>query len=116
MAIRRNARHPVISLTRQDSEDDETELWDVPVTSGDDIPEEAAERRETIEAVRRAVESLPDDQRQVLVLRDIHELPYSEISRILGVEIGTIKSRLSRGRANLKKILKNGNFLLSRDV
>ena len=115
-AIRRNARHPVISLTRQDSEDDETELWDVPVTSGDDIPEEAAERRETIEAVRRAVESLPDDQRQVLVLRDIHELPYSEISRILGVEIGTIKSRLSRGRANLKKILKNGNFLPSRDV
>ncbi|MBQ7314071.1 MAG: sigma-70 family RNA polymerase sigma factor [Clostridia bacterium] len=86
------------------------------MTSGDEIPEEAAERRETIEAVRRAVESLPDDQRQAIVLRDIHGLPYDEISRILGAEVGTIKSRINRGRTNLKKILKNGNFFPSHDV
>ena len=115
-AIRSTARRPVVSLTRQDSEEDEPEIWDIPVTSGDELPEEAAERRETIEAVRRAVESLPDDQRQVIVLRDIHDLPYSEIAKILGAEIGTIKSRINRGRANLKKILIQGNFLPSRDV
>ncbi len=114
--IRSNARRPVVSLTRHTDDEDEPEIWDVPVTSGDDIPEEAAQRRETIEAVRRAVESLPDDQRQVIVLRDIHDLPYSEIAEILGAEVGTIKSRISRGRANLKKILKNGNFLPSPDV
>jgi len=114
--IRRTARRPVVSLTRQENEDEEPEIWDVPVTSGDEIPEEAAERRETIEAVRRAVESLPEDQRQAIVLRDIHELPYSEIADILGVEVGTVKSRISRGRANLKKILINGNFLPSRGV
>ncbi|MBE6709717.1 MAG: sigma-70 family RNA polymerase sigma factor [Ruminococcaceae bacterium] len=114
--IRTNARRPVVSLTRSEDDDEEPEIWDVPVTSGDEIPEEAAERRETIEAVRRAVESLPDDQRQAIVLRDIHGLPYDEISRILGAEVGTIKSRINRGRTNLKKILKNGNFFPSHDV
>ena len=106
----------MISLTRQGDEEEEPEIWDVPVTSGDEIPEEAAERRETIEAVRRAVESLPDDQRQAIVLRDIHELPYSEIAAILGVEVGTLKSRINRGRANLKKILITGNFSPTSDV
>ena len=114
--IRSSARRPVVSLTRQENEDDEPEIWDIPVTSGDELPEEAAERRETIEAVRRAVESLPEDQRQVIVLRDIHDLPYSEIAKILDTEIGTIKSRISRGRSNLKKILKKGNFSPSSDV
>ena len=114
--IRTNARRPVVSLTRSEDDDEEPEIWDVPVTSGDEIPEEAAERRETIEAVRRAVESLPDDQRQAIVLRDIHGLPYDEISRILGAEVGTIKSRINRGWTNLKKILKNGNFFPSHDV
>ncbi len=115
-AIRSSSRKPVVSLTRQENEDEEPEIWDVPVTSGDELPEEAAERRETIEAVRRAVESLPDEQRQAIVLRDIHELPYSEIASILGVEVGTIKSRINRGRANLKKILITGNFFPSHGV
>lgn len=116
--IRTNARRPVVSLTRpaKEDEDEEPEIWDVPVTSGDEIPEEAVERRETIAAVRRAVESLPDDQRQAIVLRDIHGLPYDEIARILDAEVGTIKSRINRGRTNLKKILKNGNFFPSHDV
>ena len=115
-AVRSSARRPVISLTRQENDDEEPEIWDVPITSGDGIPEEAAERRETGEAVRRAVESLPDDQRQAIVLRDIHDLPYSEIASILGVEVGTVKSRINRGRANLKKILITGNFFPSRNV
>lgn len=115
-AVRSSVRRPVVSLTRQTDDEEEPEIWDIPVTSGSEIPEEAAERRETIQAVRRAVESLPEDQRQVIVLRDIHDLPYSEIAKILGTEVGTIKSRISRGRANLKKILKNGNFLSPSDV
>lgn len=115
--IRTNARRPVVSLTRpSEEENEEPEIWDVPVTSGDEIPEDALERRETIEAVRRAVESLPEEQRQAIVLRDIHGLPYDEISRILGAEVGTVKSRINRGRTNLKKILKNGNFFASHDV
>ena len=61
--------------------------------------------------VRRAIEQLPEDQRAVVVMRDIHELPYKTIADTLGIELGTVKSRLNRGRANLKTILKNGNFI-----
>ena len=45
-----------------------------------------------------------------MILRDLHGLPYQEISAMLGLELGTVKSRLNRGRANLKTILENGNF------
>ena len=110
-AVRSAARRPAASLSFAGEEDEDgTTEWDIPVTSGDTVPEDAVERKELILAVRRAVESLPDDQRQVVVLRDLHGLPYQEISAMLGLELGTVKSRLNRGRANLKTILENGNF------
>ena len=111
-AVRSAARRPSTSLSFAGEEDEDgTAEWDIPVTSGDTVPEDAVERRELILAVRRAVESLPEEQRQVIVMRDLHGLPYQEISAALGVELGTVKSRLNRGRANLKTILENGNFL-----
>ena len=111
-AVRSAARRPATSLSFAGEEDEDgASEWDIPVTSGDTVPEDAVERRELILAVRRAVEALPDDQRQVVILRDLHGLPYQEISAMLGVELGTVKSRLNRGRANLKTILENGNFL-----
>ncbi len=109
--IRHAIRHQTFSLTRDDNDEEEISEWDVPVTAGDEIPEEALERSETQKEIRRAIESLPEDQRAVVVMRDIHELSYHEISRVLGLELGTVKSRINRGRANLKKLLKNGNFL-----
>ena len=111
-AVRSAARRPATSLSFAGEEDEDGAAeWDIPVTSGDTVPEDAVERQELIQAVRRAVEALPDDQRQVVILRDLHGLPYQEISAMLGVELGTVKSRLNRGRANLKTILENGNFL-----
>ena len=110
-AVRSAARRPVSSLSFAGEEDEDgLSEWDIPVTSGETVPEDAAEKRELILAVRRAVESLPEEQRRVIVLRDLDGLPYQEISDILGVELGTVKSRLSRGRANLKTILEKGNF------
>ena len=44
------------------------------------------------------------------MLRDLSGLSYQEISDKLGVELGTVKSRLNRGRQNLKIILENGNY------
>lgn len=108
--LRSDARHASLSLTLSD-EDDDVHEWDVPVTSGDTVPEDAVERQETIIAVRRAIEELPEDMRKVVVMRDINEMPYSDIAEILGIELGTVKSRLSRGRAALKKLLEDGNFI-----
>ncbi|MBQ7921656.1 MAG: sigma-70 family RNA polymerase sigma factor [Clostridia bacterium] len=107
--IRSGSRHRTISLTTSD-EDGEEIVIDVPVTAADEIPEAAYERRENIKAVRQAIEKLPEDMRRILILRDLEDLPYSDIADLLGLEIGTVKSRLNRSRAALKKILKDGNF------
>ena len=57
------------------------------------------------EQVRRALEQLPSDFREAVVLREMEGLSYKEISAIIGVPIGTVMSRLSRGRDWLRRIL-----------
>lgn len=111
--LRVESRRPTVSLTRDDEADDDGSEWDIPLTSGDTVPEDALDRKEAILAVRRAIEELPEDQRQVIVMRDLHELSYQEISETLGVEMGTVRSRINRGRQKLKNILENGNFFNS---
>nr|NUR36959.1 RNA polymerase subunit sigma [Sphingomonas sp.] len=48
--------------------------------------------------VRRAIEAIPEPFREAVVLRDLEELSYAEIAEVTGVPIGTVMSRLSRGR------------------
>jgi len=109
-SIRSASRHATVSLTRASDDDDESEQWDVPVTSGDQIPEDALDKKEQILAVRRAIEALPDEQKQVIIMRDIHELSYQTIADSLGLELGTVKSRINRGRAALKEVLSKLNL------
>ncbi|MBQ8512848.1 MAG: sigma-70 family RNA polymerase sigma factor, partial [Clostridia bacterium] len=109
-AQRTSGRHRTVSLTQED-EDGEGAEWDLPETNEEFLPEESLDKRERITGIRRAIGELPDEQRQVLILRDLHELPYSQIAELLSLELGTVKSRLNRARQNLKNILKNGNFL-----
>ena len=61
-----------------------------------------AERRALGEAIRTALGQLPPEQRAVLVLRELHGLEYGEISEVLELDLGTVKSRLSRARATLR--------------
>jgi len=68
-------------------------------------PETAVLRRERQELVQRAIQSLPESQRVVLVLADIQGLSYDEISEALGASLGTVKSRLNRARLALKSKL-----------
>jgi RNA polymerase sigma-70 factor (ECF subfamily) len=58
-------------------------------------------RAETIEAIRRSVLALPERYREVVVLCDLEEMSYVEAAEILGCAVGTIRSRLHRGRALL---------------
>jgi RNA polymerase sigma-70 factor (ECF subfamily) len=66
--------------------------------SADPAPDARAASAEAHEAVARAVEELPDDAREVLVLRDVQDLAYEEIAEVLGVPVGTVRSRLHRAR------------------
>jgi RNA polymerase sigma-70 factor (ECF subfamily) len=68
-------------------------------------PEEAAVRRTEIERVRLAIEAIPEPFREAVVLRDLEDLSYAEIAEATGVPIGTVMSRLSRGRSMLAKEL-----------
>ena len=68
-------------------------------------PEERLLRRHTVALVRTALDKLPDDFREVIVLREIEGLSYKEIAAVVGVPIGTVMSRLARGRERLAAVL-----------
>lgn len=89
--------------------DDEESHVDTPDTGPG--PQEAAESGELRQAVAEGLNRLGEDHRQVLVLREVQQLSYEEIAGVLGLDLGTVKSRLSRARNALRKILlESGNL------
>jgi len=63
------------------------------------------ERKEHAAALQRALLRLPFDQRQAIVLSDVHGLPYEEVARATGASLGTVKSRIHRGREHLRTLI-----------
>ena len=74
--------------------------------TGEPGPADEAERGETVAAVRAAVAQLPDDQRLAVTLVDLQQLDYAEAAAVASVPVGTLKSRLSRGRERLRPLLR----------
>lgn len=70
-----------------------------------DIPSESLDRKEMNELVMEAIEMLPDEQKAVIILREIEGLAYDEIAKTVGISIGTVMSRLHYGRRKLRDIL-----------
>ena len=68
--------------------------------------EEDYEGRETLVTVMKIIDTLPSEQRDVVILRYIKDLSYSQIADVLGIAEGTIKSRLNRARLKIKEQLK----------
>ena len=101
---RREAETVPLTPSGEDGEEHELQVSDE-----GDTPEEASVRREKIEEVRRAIGELSDDHREVIVMYDIDGKSYVEIAVALGVDIGTVKSRLFRARKKLREILLKGN-------
>ncbi len=87
-----------------DKDGDEAEI-ELPDESAMSSPERSFEKNEEIRMVRNAIDSLSPEQREVILLRDIEGYTYDEISEMLSVEIGTVKSRLNRARSNLRAII-----------
>lgn len=73
--------------------------------TGSETPEQCCDRTRIVACVRAAVARLPMAQREVLTLVDLEEFSYAEVAGILGIPVGTVMSRLSRGRAALKQLL-----------
>ena len=70
-----------------------------------DRTDASAERRRLAAAIAEGVAKLPEAQRAVLVLREFHDLDYTEIADVLELDVGTVKSRLSRAREALREHL-----------
>ena len=102
--LRREKRHRGAASL----EDEETpDIPDRSLTT----PQDEAERRELQEQIRAGLQELSEEHRQVLVLREMDQLSYQEISDILDLDVGTVKSRIARARDKLRKyLLQSGNF------
>lgn len=68
-------------------------------------PHVALERKDLASWIRRALDRLPEELRQAVVLRDLQEMSYEEMAELLEVPLGTVKSRINRGRLELARLL-----------
>ena len=106
--LRRQSRRSALSLSVEDDEGEDVQL-DVPDESMS--PEAQLERKLTRESVREGLKQLPEDYRQILLLRELQGLSYDEIAETLGIGVGTVKSRIFRAREKLCAFLsKDGNI------
>jgi RNA polymerase sigma-70 factor (ECF subfamily) len=74
-------------------------------------PTAAVESRERRELIQEGLDKLSPDLREAVILRDLQDLDYEEIARVLGVPQGTVKSRINRGRLELARVLKRMDLL-----
>ncbi len=105
--LKKLKRHKNYSIDKDIETDDGDFSYEVEDTSP--VPETLAEQKELKTIVASAIGMLNPDHKAVLVLRDIQGFSYDEIARIVGCTEGTVKSRISRARAQLKIIIEN-NF------
>ena len=105
--LRRRRRQQTVPLTVEDA-DGEEQTYAVP--DAQPLPEEQVELKLTRETLAAAMAQLLPEHRAVLQLRVVNEMSYEQIADVLDIQIGTVKSRLSRARNQLKKILERGNL------
>jgi len=84
---------------------DEEKTFDIPDNSY--RPDVSADASMKNEIIQKALLKVRDSYREAVILRDIQELSYEEIAEIMQIEVGTVKSRINRGRAELQKYLKD---------
>ena len=96
--LRSKNRRPTVSLSVEDDDGEDAQL---DVADESQSPELPLDRKLTRDSVRRGLDSLPPDYRQILLLREIQGLSYDEIAQALSLEVGTVKSRIFRARKRL---------------
>jgi RNA polymerase sigma-70 factor (ECF subfamily) len=106
--LRRKKRRPTDSLDDLPVERDHIRYLRDPAEK----PDEVVERQELNRLIQAGIQSLPDEQRIVLVLSDVQGLSYQEVAEVAEVPLGTVKSRLSRGRAKVRDYLVQRGELL----
>jgi len=106
--LRRTQKARVVSLDYQDDSGDAPRL-EIPDLRN--LPEDCFLRKETRKAISDGIGKLKESHREILIMREITDMSYSEIAEALNLSEGTVKSRLARARLSLAGILaENGTF------
>ncbi len=106
--LRRRRSRPAVSLDEPRGAGGQT----LDVADAEPGLDELMERGELAELLQRALAVLPADQRLAIVLADVHGLDYSEIAVAMDCSLGTVKSRINRGRQRLRRALRASGELL----
>ena len=106
--LRRRKRRPAASLDEMGADYDDG----APIPDDSPSPEQAAQQNELNRAIQNCIGELSESHRTVIVLSDIEGLSYQEIVDTLGMNLGTVKSRLSRARVSIRDCLQGVQELL----
>ena len=101
--LRRRRRRRLLSLSQMGYDDKDYEPVDEFMQSPEGIVDSGMQEK----IIRKEIDDLPVKFKEVVLLRDVQEFSYEEISQILGIPIGTVKSRVNRGRLRLQKRLRH---------
>lgn len=102
--LKRYRRRNGVTLRDAFAKGDDDQSWDVPDESY--MPDERFDRERITQAVQKALMSVSPSYREIVILRDVQQLSYEEIAAVTNTELGTVKSRINRGRAQLQAQLK----------
>ncbi len=101
--LKRRKRRVIYSISNHDDTDYQIQIEDKEFVA----PDRLADNKIKNEIVQKALLKVKPVYREVVILRDIQEFSYDEIAEMTGLTIGTVKSRINRGRKHLQKLLKN---------
>lgn len=104
--LRKNSNQKITDSIYK-TEDEKETVIEIPDVSG--APEEVLNKKEKTEHIISCLEKLSQEQKEIIVLRDVHGFSYDEISEMLDCSIGTVKSRINRSRLRLREILLEQN-------
>jgi len=104
--LRKNSNQKITDSIFRTEEEKDT-IIEIPDSSGS--PEEVLDKKEKSEHLLYCLDKLNQEQKEIIILRDIHGFSYDEISGILDCSVGTVKSRINRSRLRLREILLEQN-------
>ena len=110
--LRVRKSRPVVSIGYSPLNPESSDNPSIDLTSTEESPEEYALRREMGRAIQDGLQSLSEERRLVVTLVDVQGFSYEEAAQVMNCSLGTVKSRLARGRADLRDLLQRDRELL----
>jgi len=102
--LRKPYKRRSVHIIQQSSDKEE---FEIPLPDSEALPDQRTDGSFKRLRIEHALMQIPEVFREAVILRDIQDLAYEEIAEIIGMPIGTVKSRINRGRSHLQKLLKD---------